>query len=232
VPGADATFLSGINASGQKGGTYRKDGRNWGFSLSNKGVLTTYNPPNAIRADNAYPDAQGQVSGTFRTHVTPACGDCPDFTRHGWTWYKGVYTQIDDPAALASPTNPTAAGAGTTVFGQSENGVILGAYQDPDGSQHFGFLLRKGVFTHLTPPSNYYDTAPVDLNDAGQLVGWYTTSPTSTQHGFSLIKGVYTTIDVPGADLTDVNSVNAKGQIVGLWEKGDAGHGFLAQLPH
>jgi probable HAF family extracellular repeat protein len=181
VVGAAATFLQGINAKGEVGGTYVKDGRDWAFSLDKKGVVTTLNPPDAIKSDFGIPNAKGQIVGTYRT-ASPA-----PFTRHGFLWSKGVFTKIDAPGALDG-SGHSAAGAGTTVFGISETGVILGSYQDPapGGNQHFGFLLRKGVYTQLDPPSSYYDTAPQQINGAGQLVGWYTTSHTSTQHGFLL----------------------------------------------
>ena len=47
-------------------------------------------------------------------------------------------------------------------------------------------------------------------------------------HGFVLNKGVFTTVDVPGAVETEIHSINAKGEIVGVYvDDHEIRHGFL-----
>ena len=49
-------------------------------------------------------------------------------------------------------------------------------------------------------------------------------------HGFVLNNGVYTTVNVPGAVDTQINSINAKGEIVGIYDGADGiSHGFSGE---
>jgi uncharacterized membrane protein len=49
-------------------------------------------------------------------------------------------------------------------------------------------------------------------------------------HGYLLDRGVCTSIEVPGASGTQVNAINDRGQIVGIWEgPGAKIHGFLLE---
>ena len=47
-------------------------------------------------------------------------------------------------------------------------------------------------------------------------------------HGFVLSNGAYAAVDVPGAVRTEIYSINAKGEIAGVYEGADGvQHGFV-----
>ena len=69
-------------------------------------------------------------------------------------------------------------------------------------------------------------TIATGINARGQIVGVYIDAARAP-HGFLLDRGVCTTIDVPGAQGTQPNDINNRGQIVGQYEAGGAVHGFL-----
>jgi uncharacterized membrane protein len=248
VPHAVVTTLNGDNASGELGGNYvASDGVPHAF-IWRKGVLTTLDPPHALRSAGTVPNSQGQAVGTYRTCTSPANADlahCTDpgsnFTRHGFLFSKGTYTKLDVPAAIDPATHESAVGMGTTVFGISEKGDIVGSYLQgfhdatgPDNFNHrYGFLLHQGVYTKLEVPGAVL-TAAEQVNDAGQVVGFYVAGDGA--HGFAWSKGVYTfpiDVPVPHASNTEIFSINASGQIVGQYDDADGvTHGFSWVLQH
>ena len=71
-------------------------------------------------------------------------------------------------------------------------------------------------------------TVAQGINNAGTIVGIY--EDDEGFHGFVRSrKGDFTTVNVPGASGdTEINSINAKGEIVGFYvDAGGVQHGFL-----
>jgi uncharacterized membrane protein len=56
------------------------------------------------------------------------------------------------------------------------------------------------------------------INDSGDIVGWYAlpTAP-AQRHGFLLQDGIFTFFDPPGSTLTNLLSINERGDIVGRY---------------
>ena len=92
---------------------------------------------------------------------------------------------------------------------------------DEDGDRH-GFLLSKGVYTTLDVPDAAFTVAQ-GINNAGTIVGLY--GDENGLHGFVRESETATLpkpIDAPDATPspnsdTEINSINAKGEIVGFY---------------
>ena len=220
VPGAVSTSVNGISANGQLAGTYRDATRLHAYFWS-KGVFTTLDPPGSSESQGGFLNAQGEVVGGYRDGKG---------IRHAFIWSKGVFTTIDPPNG-----HPT---FGPLALGINDPGQVVGTYvtdnMTPGGLRH-GFLLSKGVYTTLDVPDAALTVAQ-GINNAGTIVGLYhmVGDPPQTTHGFVLSKGVFTTIDVPGATdgTTAIFSINAKGEIVGIYSDDAGQHGFLGTPVH
>ncbi len=103
---------------------------------------------------------------------------------------------------------------------------------DVTGDRH-GFLLsKKGVYTTLDVPAADAFTVAQGINNAGDIAGLYADA-NGTNHGFLLSDGVYTTIDVPGSNRTELYSIDAHGQVVGVFEDaGGVARGVLGTPVH
>ena len=210
MPSADVTTINGINASGNIAGIYVDGSGFHGYFLDKKG-FATLDPPGSIRTLGFFLNAHDQVVGVYRIR---------DQTRHGYVWSKGQYTTIDVPGdwrhwvprPLASTTP----------------GDVVGTYVDQDGDRH-AFLMSKGALYNTRRSRRGFHHSPGD-QQSGEIAGLYVVGDTS--HGFVLSDGEYTTVDVPGADWTEVYSINAKGEIVGAYEDADGVHGFRGTPVH
>ena len=197
-----STIINGINAPGQLAGTYTGSSRLHAFFCGQGACgqsVTTLDPPNSIRSQGGFLNAQGQVVGTYRT---------PDNHRHGFLWSHGAFIMTPFNVPGNDPLQ------GTVAFGINDPGQIVGDYVDTNGFRH-GFLLSQGAYTTLDPPGSTFTVAE-GINNAGVIVGVYFDA--DGQHGFVLSNGVYTKVDVPGSTATAINSINAQGQIVGSYD--------------
>ena len=59
---------------------------------NSKGVITTLDPPGAVRTQAEFLNEHGEVVGVYRD---------ANQTRHGFTWSKGVFTTFDVPGSAA-----------------------------------------------------------------------------------------------------------------------------------
>jgi hypothetical protein len=105
--------------------------------------------------------------------------------------------------------------------------TLWGSISDTNFVPH-GFLLRKGTFTTIDPPSSTF-TALLGINPEGDIVGFYAGSSVGSGGGFLLRKGRFTNIDVPGAlaGSTSANGINPQSDIVGSYSDSSGLHGFL-----
>lgn len=203
------TSVNGINGKGELAGIYFANDRYFGY-FWHKGEFTTIDSPDSTFTVANFLNARGEVVGYSRKELEP---------RHGFIWRKGAFTIVDVPDA-----GPR----GTRLYGVNDKGKIVGSYADQDNHLH-GFLLSKGVYTMIAPPGseNGYTFAQ-GINNRGQIVGFYATEPEGATHGFVLKDGVYATVDVPGSTRTEIYSINAKGEIVGVFDDEDGiSHGFV-----
>ena len=227
--GALQTSVNGINASGQLEGSYMdKDASGndrFHAYVGKKGDFRNIDFPGSIRSVGGFINAQGEAVGTYRD---------PSQKRHGFIWRKGAFT----PPINVPGDHPF---YGTVAIGINDLGQVVGDFVDKDdkgvppgpAEHRHGFLRSsKGEITRFDVPvtnSKVADSTTAEgINNAGTIVGWYAVD--GLAHGFVLSKGVFTTVDVdvPNATATQIRSINAKGEIVGVYFDG-AGiqHGFL-----
>jgi hypothetical protein len=214
-PGVFATSVNGINAPGQLVGTYFVGTTNHAF-FENNGSFIKLDPAN-VKSQGGSINAQGQVVGTYRGVV-----HTPDTinTRHGFIWLNGNFTTFNVPG-----DDPV---LGTVAFGINDVGAVVGDYvAASDGIRH-GFLRSsKGAFTTIDVPvpGGIADiTIGEGINNAGTIVGVYVAN--GNMHGFVLKNSVFTTVDVFGQP-TEINSINANGEIVGFYNDSQGvAHGF------
>jgi uncharacterized membrane protein len=146
-------------------------------------------------------------------------------SNHAFVWEEGHFTTLDPPGATRSQ--------GGFI---NAKGEAVGTYRDEDQKRH-GFIWRKGVFTSFNVPGDGPDpsgTVAFGINDIGEVVGTYVGPSLDPQmiqgmHGFVRSRnGDFTTIDLGAKTNTQINSINAKGEIVGFYvDSNNKQHGFL-----
>lgn len=94
----------------------------------------------------------------------------------------------------------------------NDNGDIVGAFKESDGSSH-AFLLSKGVLDKIAPLNGAPSVARA-VNKFGHVVGSYTTA--GVTHAFLYADGKLTDLGVLSGDTkSDALDINDQGQIVG-----------------
>ena len=107
-----------------------------------------------------------------------------------------VFTTIDYPGASS-----------TTAFGINDTGLVAGNASN-------GFVLNSGgVFSPIYVPSSTY-TYAYGISATGQVAGVYRYAIGTPVHGFVYSGGTFSTIDVSGADGTEVNGISSNGEYV------------------
>jgi probable HAF family extracellular repeat protein len=213
VPGAGLTIINGINAPGQLVGTYVAGGMVHSF-FDNNGSFITLDPPGAARTQGGSINAKGQVVGTYRDRTQ---------ARHGFFWRNGTFTTFNVPG-----NDPV---LGTVAMGINDVGAVVGNYVDAKDGKRKGFLrTSNGSFATIDVPGAAI-TIGEGINNPGTIVGVYVTNGNNL-HGFVLNNGAFMTVDVPdqsgNAQQTEINSINAKGEIVGYYlDSSGVQHGFL-----
>jgi len=154
---------------------------------------------------------RGQVVGAWRD-----AGE----VRHGFVWDRGSFWTFDHPNANST------LGQGTYPGGLKSRGDIVWRYWNVFGISHGFFRTKNGTYINIDHPDGPGTTWPITINGRGQIVGNFVDSGGGL-HGFLYENGSYTTIDVPGADATDVESINDRGDIAGEYFNGSGGHGFV-----
>ena len=217
-PGAASSGAFGINKSGLIIGVYCIDadcnGQTGGFALKGKN-FTSIDFPGGMNTGPYGVNASGDIVGEYQT---------PDSIIHGFMLHKGVYTNIDVPAAWGANEN--------LPFSINKQGTIVGGYGTSDGGGH-GFVLQNGTYIQVDYPGAK-GTELLGINDSGDIVGSYTDVDDDHSHAFLLSGGVFTPFDVPfpGSISTVLQSINNNHQIVGSFgsygpEQPDYSFGFL-----
>ena len=169
-PGAPGTTLTGLNPSGEMSGFSCSDpacgttgnaSTNHSFTVSKKGVFTSFDPPGAVSSTASTVNPSGAVVGAF----TDSGG-----VTHGYLRHHGKFTTIDFPGAIL-----------TFAGGNNPEGDVVGEYIDTANVAH-SFLLSNGVFTSFDPPGATFSDAS-GINPGGIIVGIYVDSANAV-HGF------------------------------------------------
>ena len=214
-PGAVATTLNGgPDPQGTSVGSYTTSGVTHGFTLTTKGVFTSFDPPGSTLTTPNFISPQGVIVGSYNDSGSVS---------HGFILNGGKYTTLDFPGA-----------AGTTLTGLNPSGEMSGFYcSDPacgttgnSTTNHSFVVSKKGVFTSFDPPGAVSSTAST-VNPSGAVVGAYTDSGGVT-HGYLLYHGTFTTIDFPGAIFTFAGGNNPEGDVIGEYvDTANVAHSFL-----
>jgi uncharacterized membrane protein len=108
------------------------------------------------------------------------------------------------------------------VGGCNDRGDLVGGYTDEEGIAQV-YLARGGDYKLLTIfnvfGSDY--AQPRDVNESGTVVGFWHRLEDDTYQGFVWDKGEISEISIPGATNTYITGINARGDMVGLWEDAD-----------
>jgi len=168
--GANGTELTGLNPSGEMTGFSCSDpacgstgnpSTNHSFTVSKKGVFTSFDPPGAVSSTASTVNPSGAIVGAY----TDSGG-----VTHGYLLYHRTYTTIDFPGSIF-----------TFAGGNNASGAIIGAWTDTSNVTH-SFLLNNGTFTSFDPPGAALSDAS-GINPGGIIVGLYVDSGGAT-HGF------------------------------------------------
>ena len=211
-PGAVSTTLNGgPNPQGTSVGSWFDGTNTHGYTLTAKGVFTSFDPPGSISTTPDFISPQGVIVGGFN--------DASNVS-HGFILNGSTFTTIDNP--FGQP--------GTVLTGLNPSGEMSGfscaVASCANGTFHSFTVSKKGVFASFDPPGAISSTAST-VNPSGAVVGAYTDSGGVT-HGYLLDHGTYTTIDFPGAIFTFIGANNPEGDIVGIYDDAaDVGHSFL-----
>lgn len=219
APG-DGQFFNiaeGINDSGAVVGRYKDTGGFYhGFLLSG-GSYTTIDEGGGPNTWVMGINSAGSFVGSFGVQTPP---------EHGFVSVNGVMTQIDVPGASTTP-----------AFGVAFDGTVVGC----TGFANSVTFLRgpQGHFLKFQARNARVTCALGIDNAAGLIVGYYI-DQSFVYHGFvynyvaglaGAGTGVATppliTVDYPGAIVTEVVGVNAKGTIAGLAALQSVEPGFI-----
>jgi probable HAF family extracellular repeat protein len=197
VPSAAATFVLGVNDSGQVAGSYfdsypPSPGDVHGFVGDPDGDITTIDLPGATNTAVTDINNRGQVVGQYVDDE----GDTMGFVRD----QRGRITTIDASGQAQVGE----------ILALNDRGQVVGEIIDPD-SRH-GFVWEHGRLRRFDVPGAS-STAALGINSRGQISGG-STDADGQQHGFVLQRGRYTTIDAPGRTVTNAWGINDHGDIV------------------
>jgi uncharacterized membrane protein len=231
---ATYTDAFGINPSGDIVGRYQTaDGKFHGFLLS-AGTFTSLDVPGAAATSAFGINSHGDIVGSYCDPTCPSTVQRGDLGNHGFVLRGGIFSSIDVPGAVL-----------TQAWKINAAGQVSGRYKSPDGEWH-AFVMSDEEFTSIDVPGAIQTAsfpASVGISAAGDVVGSYcaaapcpvrVTDNLTALHGFLLRHEdrddarQVTTIDFPGASGTGATSINARGDIVGLYaDASHRVHGFL-----
>ena len=223
-PGAIATTLNGgPNPQGTSVGGYTDtSGVIHGFTLTNGGVFTSFDPPGSTLTSPNFISPQGVIVGSYLDSTTPVP------VSHGFILNGGKYTTVNAPGA-----------AGTVLTGINPSGEISGfTCSDPacggtgNATTNQSFVRStNGNYTFFNPPGATSSQTST-VNPSGAVVGNFTNNGTSTCftecQGYLLFQGKYTAINFPGFTFTFAGGGNPPNDVAGTYiDTSGTGHGFL-----
>lgn len=220
-PGAIFTEISGgPNLEGTSVGVWEDTGGVFhGFSVTAKGVFTSFDPPGSAFTQPDFINLQGVIVGAYLDSSNVS---------HGFILNGKEYTVVNVKGA-----------AGTTLSGINDLGEISGSTCSDSACGNTGLstfnqsFVRSpgGKYTFFNPPgATSSESSTVSL--IGAVVGSYTDNGGSTCsvecQGYLLFLGKHTTINFPGATFTFAGGGNLENDIVGEYlDAAGVVHAFL-----
>jgi hypothetical protein len=173
VPGADFTYVSGINNRGQIVGTYTAAAGTSGFLLED-GEYRDIHIAGSTSTRVADINAHGVLVGSY----DDGAGS------HGFIWDDGDVVTLDVPGAIYTSAN-----------GINDAGTVVGLINAPGGIDGIerGFVYRDGEFQIVDYPGAG-GTSLLDINNAGVTLGGAFVNP--TQVYFLYKGGAFTAVPV------------------------------------
>lgn len=138
VPGADATYAFGVNASREVVGFYVVAGVRHGFTLS-RGEFQTVDGPDPLTTNTLLFGISPNGTVTGFSNTSEPCVGCPGFipfTSYGFVLRAGQFDLLQVPGALY-----------TSAYRSNARGDVVGETMDPTGKA-YGILWRKGHRPH------------------------------------------------------------------------------------
>lgn len=245
VPGALATFATGINGRGAIVGIYLDTaGKEHGFLLVNHTFASIDVPgslvgvPGTLQTEaNGINNAGDIVGDYFAPPGAPGAPACTDDTvafspqcRRGFLYHKGQFSDVLVPGKAGSIPNAI-----------TPDGKIYGCDHEDDyftSMVGFGRIADDKYITldagggELKDPNQ---AVLASMNngatpDGAIIVGLYVDPPNSggQNHGYVVQNGTFRPYDVPGSTATQIWGINSEADFVGLYDDVDAQeHGFL-----
>jgi probable HAF family extracellular repeat protein len=208
VPGATASAVYGVNASGHMVGGFNdtNGSRSHGFLYDGTNFVTLDDPAGSVYGTNAtgINDA-GVIVGTYND-----MGDVP----HGFLYINGNFNNFDCPNSV-----------GTNAWGINSSGQIVGFCWY--NSTYHGFLLSNDSYTAIDFPQAAL-TYLYGINDAGAVAGTFEDAA-GKFHGFTYSGGLFNQVDVLGGT-TDTFLIRVKnnGAVVGFaYDSLNESHGII-----
>jgi uncharacterized membrane protein len=205
VPGADHTWIFGINNLGDVVGEFGNATGAHGFRLSN-GVFTTIDFPGANNFTRAIKiNDNGDIVGEYAS---------PKGMLKGFLLHAGTFTSIEfpDPGVFD-----------TEASGINNNGAIVGRANFTAGTAHGYIRDPNGAFRLFDPPDASEGDFAQDINANGDIVGVIG----GITHSYLFSGGKFTTFSAPTSGDTEANGVNDTDQITGIWTADKPLSGFF-----
>jgi hypothetical protein len=194
VPGALATYASGINGAGHVVGSYSDALGTHGFLMVGT-AITTIDAPGAASTFATGINTSDQIVGHYYDW---------GFTPHGFVYSGGVFTPVDFPGVTL----------GTFPTGINSLGQTVGYYYSLTGL--YQGWVRTGTSMVQVSITGALEAKVNGINASGEVVGEFRDA--AGWHGFRLASGLLTVVNVPGAGYTAVNGINDRGEISGEYK--------------
>jgi hypothetical protein len=220
-PGAQNTYLLGINPQGDIVGAFDDALGQHGFALRN-GEYTALDWPGALWT-NAYGiNPKGDIVGQYGWYDLAT----QTYTTQGFFLRKGIFY----PVEVAGQQN-------TMPFKINPDGMIVGCNHHNVTNQGGTDLnTMMGFSMYLSGDAEHTMTRSMNLgvNPAGDIVGYYFATPSGTpsnraEWSYLIRKGEMSFFQFPDAYATLATDINARGTIIGRYRllTPSTFHGFI-----
>lgn len=239
--GSIYTFAAGVNDSGTVAGYYQDSkGTTHGFLRMSDGTITTFDPKGSTLTEATGINANGDVAGWYRdgygayysfirgtdgtiTKFNPTKGNPPGMIGLNEKGKVAGWYTMNDYQTAGFVGMPGGKIKQLSVQGVAINGK--GTVTGTDGSQGF-VRLPSGKLVSFEGAGNPNSTIPTSINDSGVVAG-YGDTICGISHGFSRSSGGnVTAIDPPNSEYTQIQGINDKGAMTGVYYYGGY-HGFV-----
>lgn len=201
-PGATDTHLEGVNNRGVAIGEYDNGDTSTEYAVTYSFQSGTWTMlPNIAN----YPNNEGFGINDFGVAVGEAYGVSAN---EAWIWDPSSqsYSFFAVPGSAQNTTYPG-------LLNDKEQ--VVGQYQDTSGVWH-GFLKEGETYTTIDPPDSTY-TYALGINNSGIIAGYFGNLFGGSEGFVRTSDGVFTVVDFPGALETQIDGINDRGDICGVW---------------